>query len=611
MSKNFNENANALLEMDAKAVDSGDMAVRPQVQAKSRWLTGISCALLIAGIAVLGWLAMYLAGMRIYQVDECSNIFVGRLIATGHSWPGMDLFQVILSRLMFTGRAADMYAAARELSLMIFWLNWILLALATGERILSPRWLVALAGAATLAPLWDFGFEVRHDNLLLAGILLIWGVVRFQPPRLGAYFFVGACLVGLEFTSIKAILYTFPISAAILVFPPPGTRQPRWKLFAAWCVGAVVAFFALRLVFKLVGLGHDYLAGVQSVTSVPGDATRFWPFKVTLSRLLTQTPLLVAVTIAAIIACAGTLMRERSAALNWDGILPEVMLLGIALTALFINPNPYPYNLLHVAPYAFLVAFRYGMMLWKQMPRRAGFVPLIITGVAFIHLLPFGVATRRHFSKPNFRQEELMNLTEDLTDPVNDTVFDGIGFVPTRNVCDIRSFIHGQILKNLVNGSGPHIRDILAEHPPAVIIPSYRTDWLPKEDQDFMHERYVAMADDFLVLGSLLPAGGGTFQVYHAGRYRITSAEDSNIIGTYGEPKSFKDALAPPPKETPLVGTIDGVPLNGKPVQLSVGTHRIECEPQRTAAVAWVGPHVDEVARMPGCNHQYLFDNWY
>jgi hypothetical protein len=119
------------------------------------------------------------------------------------------------------------------------------------------------------------------------------------------------------------------------------------------------------------------------------------------------------------------------------------------------------------------------------------------------------------------------------------------------------------------------------------------------------------MADDFMVLGSLLPAGGGTFQIYHAGRYRITTAAGSNIIGTYAEPKNLKEAIAKQKEELPLAGTVDGIPLNGKPVELSVGTHRIESAPDQKAAVAWVGPHLDEVPRMPGNNHHALFVNWY
>lgn len=612
MSANLNENAGVLLEGGANAPQPAAAAARPRAQKRVSVLTVTSCLILAAGLALLGWFSFNLAAMRIYQVDECSNVWSAHMIAVGESIPGMDLFQLILSRVMpAAGQSADFFAAARELSLMVFWLNWLLLAMATGEKILSRRWLIALAFAATLAPLWDFGFEVRHDNLLLAGILLMWGVVRFQPPRLGAFFFLGACFVGLEFLSVKAVMYTFPISAAVLVFPRPGACRPAWKRFAAWFAGGLLAFVGLRLIFRMAGLGHDYLATVEGVASVPSQAQRFWPFDLTLSRLLFQTPLLVAVTIAAIIACAATLFRERRAALNWDGILPETLLLGVALTALFVNPNPYPYNLLHVVPYAFLLAYRHGSTLWKQIPQRSAFAPLAVSVVAFTHLVPFGVTTHRHWAMTNFRQEQLMHLTEDLTDPARDTYFDGIGMVPSRTYFDIRGFIHGQTVRNLVNGTGPHIRDMLAEHPPSVVILSYRTDWLPDEDQEFLRERYVPMADDFMVLGTLLPAGGGTFQVYHAGRYRITSAEGSNIIGTYEEPKTIKEAIAPQKPVPPLSGTIDGVPLNGRPVELSVGTHRIECSPGEKAAVAWVGPHVDEISRMPGQSRHRLFVNWY
>jgi len=572
-------------------------------------------ALLAAGIAALCWFSFQLAAIRIYQVDECTNVLVARDIAAGQSAPGMELFQLILSRFMSLGAsAADLFTSARLLTFIIFWLNLVLLALATGERILSRRWLVALAGAATLAPLWDYGFEVRHDNLLLTGILLMWGMVRFQPPKLGIFFFIGACFIGLEFVSVKAVMYTFPISLGILVFPPPGERKPRWQLFAAWCVGALVSFVVLRLIFKAAGLGQNYLATVQSVSNVPSAALRFSPIPDTLSRLLTETPFLVSAVIAAFLACVTTLTRRGRAALNWNGILPETLLVAAALLALFVNPNPYPYNLLHFVPYAFLLAFRYGSLLWEQLkllPQRAVFAPVVVSAIAFTHLAPFGVVTHRHWSMTNYHQEQLMNLTEDLTDPAKDCYFDGIGMVPTRKECDQRAFIHGQGLESLYIGSGPRMRDLLAAHPPSVVILSYRTGYLPDEDKDFIDQRYVPIADDFMVLGSILPSGGGTFEIYHAGRYRISSAEGSNIIGTYKAPRNAQDAVAQPKEVPPLTGTIDGVPLNGKPVELSVGTHRLECGANEKPAVVWVGPHLDEIARMPGFNLHRLFVNWY
>ena len=615
MIENINENPGILPETAASAAASAAEKTRAQTSVAARVFKALSIVGLVVGIAWLGRLSFYLAAMRIYQVDECLNVFVARMIANGQSAPGMELFQLIVSWILpASTRAADLFASARLLTWLIFWLNLILIAMATGERIFSRRWLFALAGAATLAPLWDYGFEIRHDNLLLTGILLMWGVVRFQPPRLGAFFFLGACLVCVEFVSMKGILYTVPMTLGLFLSPPPGARQPRWKLFVAWCMGAVLAFFALRLIFHAAGLGQDYLVNVNRTTTVSNQSFRFSPFDFTLPRLLVQTPLLVALVFSALIAGGVTLVREKRAGLNWNGILPEILLLGSALAALFINPNPYPYNLVHVAPYAFLLALRYGASLWKQFSPHPAFVPFATCVVLFTHLAPFESTTKRHWEKDNFHQEALMDRTERLTDPVKDTIFDGVGLVPTRKVCDMRTFMHGQAFLNMVKSSpgGMEMRGFLAANPPSVVILSYRTGWFSEEDNEFLRERYVPLEDDYMVLGSLLPAGGGTFEVYHPGRYRITSAEGSNIVGTYPEPKSIRESLVPVKEEPPLVGTVDGVPLNGQPVELSVGTHRIDCDANRKAAVVWVGPHENDVPRATGQQDRHLlFVNWY
>ena len=615
MSRDFNENTGVLSPMDSE-IPSASQPSRAQTRGAASLLTVLSIALLVAGIGALGWFSFSLAGLRIYQVDECLNVFVARTIATHQSSPGMDLFQLMLSWVLPLGaRAAELFASARLVTWLIFWLDLILIALATGERIFSRRWLFALAGAATLAPLWDYGFEIRHDILLLAGVLLIWGVIRFQPPKLGTFFFVGACAAVLVFVSVKSVLFTFPICLGVFLFPPPGERPARWKLAMAGGLGAVAAFVVVQLVFKTAGLDQTHLlANVKGVAAVPAEAFRFSPFSMTLPRLLTQTPLLVALTIAAMMACAAKIAREKRAALNWDGMVPEMALLGVALVALFINPNPYPYNLLHVAPYAFLLAYRYGAILWKQYPQHPAFAPVALSVLVFTHVVPFTATTARHWSKTNDNQELVMTLSEDLTDPDKDTIFDGVGMVPTRKLCDERSLIHGQAFLNLVKNTsdGMQMRGFLKANPPSVVIRNYRTEWMSEEDKQFLRDRYVAIADDFMVLGSQLPAGGGTFEVFHAGRYRITSAEDSSIIGTYDEPKTMKEALLQPKKEVPvLTGTIDGKPFDGKPVELSVGTHRIECSADRKAAVEWVGPHADKLPRLMGMNRHSLFQNWY
>ena len=131
------------------------------------------------GLASLMWLSLYLAAMRIYQVDECMETYVAKVLSTGQGKSAaghVTLFQVLLSFVIpSNGRSVDFLNAGRLVMVVIFWLNWLLLAAATGSKLLSRRWFVACLGAGTLAPLWDYGFEIRHDNLMLTGLLLCWG----------------------------------------------------------------------------------------------------------------------------------------------------------------------------------------------------------------------------------------------------------------------------------------------------------------------------------------------------------------------------------------------------------------------------------------------------
>jgi hypothetical protein len=169
-------------------------------------------------------------------------------------------------------------------------------------------------------------------------------------------------------------------------------------------------------------------------------------------------------------------------------------------------------------PFVFLFAFRYITGLSKEMSNRSALLPLAATIVVFAHLVPFGVATRRHLDWPNFRQERLANLSEELTNAQVDPVYDGIGLVNNRPIIHRKWFLHSMNVDRFWEGPGPKLRDMLADRPAPIFIPSYRTDWLPEEDHEFIRERYVPLADDFWVFGKVLPPGGGTFEVVHPGR---------------------------------------------------------------------------------------------
>jgi hypothetical protein len=482
--------------------------------------------------------------------------------------------------------------------------------LGTGERLFSRRGLIALVGAATLAPLWDYGFEIRHDNLLLSGMLLMWLTVRIRPWGLVSYFITGGLAVALQFAAHKAFVYTIPISLAILAFPPPGQSATRWKLALAWGAGAFATILALRLVYGACGAAGIWEARKQSfefVSNVATSESRFGP-GLALVRLLYQTPLLLALLASALVALAVDLRRRGRSALTWDGSLPEALLFAGGFAALVINPTPFPYNLLHLVPFAFLFAFRHASVLWKALWDSPTLLPVAGTVLVFVHLAPFAVATCRHWDRPNSRQACLMSLAEEFTDPTKDPVFDGVGMVPSRPMIDPRALLHSLSFQSFVKGPGPQIRDMLAKRPAAVFIPNYRTDWLPKADQAFIREHYVCLADDFWVLGKILPPGSGTFEIIHPGRYCMSALPESDLA------KTSRVGVARLPArldERSFTATVDGVPVSNRPIELTEGTHRIECKPDWQPAVVWVGPKRDRVGRLSQSDHRFLFVNWY
>ena len=201
-----------------------------------------------------------------------------------------------------------------------------------------------------------------------------------------------------------------------------------------------------------------------------------------------------------------------------------------------------------------------------------------------------------------------MTLAEDLTEPCHDRVYDGVGMVPTRRSVHFQWYLHSLNIDKFLDGSFASVREMLCARPPSVFIPSYRTDWLGEDDNEFIKDRYVPLADDFWVLGKVLPEGGGTFEIFHPGRYRISTLKGSDLKDTYE--LGVKGVMIPEDPGT-LTATLDGEPLCDKPVQLTVGVHRLECSSNCQPAVVWMGPKLNRVHRIGPGDHRALFVNWY
>jgi hypothetical protein len=475
----------------------------------------------------------------------------------------------------------------------------------------SVKTLVALIGAASLAPLWDYGFEIRHDNLLLTGVLISWWCVRQNRVTLFSYAICGAAGMAMLFVAFKSVVYVVPLTAAILVLPPPSVTGSRRKLALSWAAGATVALGVIRISYGSGGGWEIYLSVFHTVaSSLAGGTTSAAGFRpwLTLSRLLVQTPLLLALTLAALVSLLVKFGRERFHALGWQTCFPELVLFLVSIVAFFSNPTPFPYNLIHVVPYAFLLSFRYCDEVWTKISKMPELVPVVVGILIFAHAIPFALVTRRHLEYLNWRQEVVMNLAEKLTDPDKDEVYDATGLVPTRRSVYFMWYLHSWNISKFLDGPGPKIHEIFSARPPSVFIANYRTDWLPEDDHAFIRAHYVPLADDFWVLGTTLNEGGGTFVIDHAGRYRISTVKGSDIMGTYPE---GREGMFTPEDKGAVTADLDGAPLCGQPVLLAKGTHRLQTSPGCKVSVVWVGPHVDRIHRINRADHHTLFINWY
>jgi len=185
-----------------------------------------------------------------------------------------------------------------------------------------------------------------------------------------------------------------------------------------------------------------------------------------------------------------------------------------------------------------------------------------------------------------------MRIAESLTDPAKDPVYDAIGMVPTRRSIHFQWFLHSLNIQSILNGEKTSVSQMLGTHPAPVLIPSYRTDWLPEDDWKFIRSRYVPLADDFWVLGQILPTGGGRYLVVHPGRYMTLGRQGTR--------------LGPLPS-----GLLDGHPLEGEITELRIGSHELICQPDIQPVVVWVGPHAEGLPGLGPGNHLRLFVNWY
>lgn len=549
---------------------------------------------IILALGILFAFSAYLAINRIYQIDECQNAYTARILASGwtgrfnvnielfHLWPLAWLASVI-------NGSSDLYHGLRIFMLLVFWLNIGLAALACGIPWKDRAFPWVLLGAATLTPLWDYGFEIRHDNVLLLVLLLFWNVLR--SPRHSPVvrsILLGALAALMQFVTFKAFVYWIPLSALYLLFPLPQVQASRSRIFLLWLAGFTSACIAVLTFYLLRGELHRFLPSIGIGLKFSGEArAEFYPW-FSLWRLVYQTPLLSGLAVAAAFMEALRVHRRRSAAVVWEGAVPEAILFVVAFGVLCINPAPYPYNLVLLVPFGFILAVR-----WSSEQEslkaftRSGSMVLFVSLVVFTHGMPFVKSTLRHLYRTNTRQEQLMALAESLTDPARDRIYDACGLVASRESAARQWFLHGLLRRQVREGVIPSLKKALEDSPATVILPNYRFTWLDAEEKAFLQANYLMPARDFFILGAQIPPSRPTYRCLHPGRYFLTGPADGTVI-------------------------LDGKPVQvPSAVQLTQGDHAFASGWDQSLTISWLGPNLAAPPPVGTGDYVTVFLNWY
>jgi hypothetical protein len=540
--------------------------------------------------------SFYLGMHRIFQVDEVQNAFQARLFATGKAAQyGLGAPFFLLGPLTWLAGAAgsgvDVLVWLRLPFVALMWLNAVLLVKGAGFRLRSREGLGTLLLAATLAPMWDYGFEIRHDVLLLTGILTLWCLVREERLSLAVRFGLLGCLGALlQFIAFKSFIFSLPL--LVILGLRARARAPR-----AW-LGQGLALGCGLALGLLAGRGATALAGVwpafhadQGVSVRSALQVQRFSCWSTLLRLLGEAPLLAYAGLAALLAPMIPKGGFRLAGFADRPGTPEWIFALAALAALLANPTPFAYNLiLLVPPFFILVAAHRQALLDALAGCTAQTGRLCITFLLLLHGVPWAVATWRHLAMGNDGQRQVIRVAEAMTDPARDRVFDGSGLVATRDPIGYNWLVHGLTLANFANGVWPTVRASLAANPTPVVLPSYRLEMLPEQDKDFIKAHYLALAPDFMVLGGILESGSTRWTCLATGRYQF------DLHASQGA--------------GPLPLTLDGAAAGTGVHLLGKGEHLFQVPPGDRLVVVWLGPNLPRIPLMAQ-DQRPLFVNWY
>jgi hypothetical protein len=457
----------------------------------------------VVGMAIVAFGLPYALG-RHFHVDEAQLVANSALLARGGRVDFLNYvtpYSVTMSWFLHGLNTTAIYAVMRASSFAVF------VAILTVFAFAQPHFTSPLGRAFALAfvgvdyLLWSHGFELRHDIVSLLGFVILFGLAHREPRR-NVWLAAGFVAATMQVHSGKALIFSGP---ALLVMFVMGRGNLRAA--GSMALGALAAIGVAAMALAATGTLGRYLSLNFAFASFVAAATRFSPISLLL-HIARMAPVTLFASLAAVALTVRELVRRE---IEWrSAAVTTHLFLLIAIAAVLINPTPFTYNAIYVAP--FLAAS--SLQLFSRWSKPV--LPAVAIAIAafFFH---------RHLTREpqaaatNAVQLSIARAAEAMTTP-DDPVLDGAGLVATRNPPARDWILHSVLRAAYAAGQRESFSAIMRRDAPPFVVVSYRWVWLKPEDWKTLSEMYVAISTNVRVLGGI---ANGDFTIHRAGRYVV------------------------------------------------------------------------------------------
>lgn len=223
--------------------------------------------------------------------------------------------------------------------------------------------------------------------------------------------------------------------------------------------------------------------------------------------------------------------------------------------------------------FVFFLLIDVGFMMTKRLSRKSSIDVALLLVISILVVISIGYRDPRNWQS-NATQFSYIEAAEALTDPVDDTVLDGVGIVPTRRPPLKDWYVAGLLLPEYGAGIRTPFRKIMLDDPSPVVITNYRWKWRAlTEERQILEQRYIPIDTQFHVLGGTLSEREGTFDIHRSGRYRFDVDAGGMELWIDGKLLS---------RDLPIL-------------RLEKGSHTMAMNNGQTIRYYWVGPRLDEL----------------